>query len=300
MQKSIDEILRIFLEDDFLFHYEKKGIIKLDGADSFKFLNGISSNEVIFNNSSISVDCLILTIKGRILFDIEIYANNDKSLYILHDIDQKIDIIEYLEKYRMSYKIEITDLNNSFKIFKGKIKKNNQKSLNFKSAQILEEDFTIFFEPSDENDLKNYVTTNEDYYELWRLLMGIPSRPKELNPKIIPIEANMWPSISFTKGCYIGQETIARIRYRGKVKKNLACIRVPKLINKNAPIFNSKNKLVGEICNYFYFEKDNITCVLAYIDTEENFENNIVKIDEIKSKIIKNLYKIESEKLLDI
>ena len=153
------------MEDDFLFHYEKKGIIKLDGADSFKFLNGISSNEVIFNNSSISVDCLILTIKGRILFDIEIYANNDKSLYILHDIDQKIDIIEYLEKYRMSYKIEITDLNNSFKIFKGKIKKNNQKSLNFKSAQILEEDFTIFFEPSDVNDLKNYVTTNEDYYE---------------------------------------------------------------------------------------------------------------------------------------
>lgn len=298
MKESIDSILQIFSSNHFLFHYNKKGVLHLRGKESFKFLNGISSNEIKYTEANFSTNTLILTIKGRILYDIEIYANNGDELYILHDTDQRIDLLEYLKKYRMSYKIDIIDLNDSFKVFKGGDIKNDFEILEFKSAQILEENFKVFLEPLKNNNMKNFESTDQNSYDLWRLLMGIPTRGSELTSKTIPIEANMWSSISFTKGCYIGQETIARIHYRGKVKRNLACLMIPQLITKNSQVFNYENKLIGELCNYFYFKEDKKTYALAYIDTEENFKGNKITVEEIASEITNNSYKNQNERLL--
>ena len=73
-------------------------------------------------------------------------------------------------------------------------------------------------------DFSGYHRIDEELYLKLKIIQGIHSFPNEINEKVIPIESNMWSTISFTKGCYVGQETIARIRYRGKVRKTLACL----------------------------------------------------------------------------
>ncbi len=73
----------------------------------------------------------------------------------------------------------------------------------------------------------------EDEYECLRISNGIPRMGTELTEGMIPGETNLVPrSVSFTKGCYTGQELIARIDSRGnKVPKNLCRI----IANENFP-----------------------------------------------------------------
>lgn len=69
------------------------------------------------------------------------------------------------------------------------------------------------------------IPAGEDAYQLLRLEAGQPGNP-ELTEDYIPLEANLWPAVDFHKGCYIGQEIIARMESRGKLARRLVGIRL--------------------------------------------------------------------------
>jgi len=62
----------------------------------------------------------------------------------------------------------------------------------------------------------------EEEYERWRVETGIPRWGREIDHSILPAEAGLTEThVSFTKGCYPGQEPIARLHHRGKVNRRL-------------------------------------------------------------------------------
>jgi folate-binding protein YgfZ len=61
-------------------------------------------------------------------------------------------------------------------------------------------------------------------YEDLRIRHGVASAPNEINEDYIPLEAGLWGAVSFNKGCYIGQEIIARMEARGQLAKKLMCL----------------------------------------------------------------------------
>ena len=65
------------------------------------------------------------------------------------------------------------------------------------------------------------VECDRDLYNLLRIESGIPEIDHEISEEYIPLEANLWGDVSFSKGCYIGQEIIARMESRGKLAKML-------------------------------------------------------------------------------
>jgi tRNA-modifying protein YgfZ len=62
-------------------------------------------------------------------------------------------------------------------------------------------------------------------YDYLRIEAGLPRFGRELTLDYIPLEANLWADVSFHKGCYIGQEIIARMESRGKLAKRLVRLR---------------------------------------------------------------------------
>jgi aminomethyltransferase len=58
-------------------------------------------------------------------------------------------------------------------------------------------------------------------YESLRIAAAQPACPNEINEDYIPLEAGLWDAVSFSKGCYIGQEIIARMESRGQIAKRL-------------------------------------------------------------------------------
>ena len=55
--------------------------------------------------------------------------------------------------------------------------------------------------------------------EAWRILRGLPG-PAEMDEERNPLEAGLWDAVSFTKGCYVGQEVVARLRTYDKVARS--------------------------------------------------------------------------------
>ncbi len=56
-------------------------------------------------------------------------------------------------------------------------------------------------------------------FEAYRVLRGIPAAGHELNLDYNPLEAGLWDAVSFDKGCYVGQEVVARLRTYDKVSR---------------------------------------------------------------------------------
>ena len=61
----------------------------------------------------------------------------------------------------------------------------------------------------------------EEAFDFFRIESGIPRFGHEISDEYIPLEANLWSDVSFNKGCYTGQEIIARMESRGRVAKRM-------------------------------------------------------------------------------
>ena len=66
---------------------------------------------------------------------------------------------------------------------------------------------------------------SEETYQVLRVEAGLPEFGRELGDEYIPLEANLWNDVSFKKGCYTGQEIIARMESRQKLAKRLVGLR---------------------------------------------------------------------------
>ncbi|RMG95747.1 MAG: folate-binding protein [Chloroflexi bacterium] len=69
------------------------------------------------------------------------------------------------------------------------------------------------------------VEIDEPAFEYLRIESGLPRFGREITSDYIPLEANLWADVSFHKGCYIGQEVIARMESRGRIAKKLVQLR---------------------------------------------------------------------------
>ena len=66
-----------------------------------------------------------------------------------------------------------------------------------------------------------------EVFEQWRLLNGFPPGPGELNGETNPLELGLFAQISTEKGCYLGQETMAKLVGQAGVKQQLRCWSCP-------------------------------------------------------------------------
>lgn len=87
---------------------------------------------------------------------------------------------------------------------------------------------------------------DEATYDYLRIEAGLPRFGRELTLDYIPLEAGLWDDVSFSKGCYVGQEIIARMESRGKLAKRLARLRPGAPVVSGAEII-ANGRAVGTI-----------------------------------------------------
>ena len=90
------------------------------------------------------------------------------------------------------------------------------------------------------------VPLSDADYDLLRIEAGIPAAGHELTEDYIPLEAGLWGSVSFAKGCYIGQEIIARMESRNKLARSLVNLHLPALVPPGTPL-TAEGRTVGSV-----------------------------------------------------
>jgi aminomethyltransferase len=114
--------------------------------------------------------------------------------------------------------------------------------------------------------LEQAVQLSETEYDLLRIESGIPAAGHELTEEYIPLETGLWEAVSFHKGCYIGQEIIARMESRNKLARTLVKLHLPALVAIGTPI-TAEGKTVGSVTSSAALP-DATAVALAYVRTE--------------------------------
>lgn len=93
------------------------------------------------------------------------------------------------------------------------------------------------------------VSGSAAVWEMCQLESGRPAVGLDMDANTIPQEANLdeWQAISYQKGCYTGQETVARLHFRGHVNKQLRGVVADALLDIGAAVHDAQGKAVGTI-----------------------------------------------------
>ena len=114
--------------------------------------------------------------------------------------------------------------------------------------------------------IDSLVALDSAELDCWQIEAGEPAFGHELSTEYIPLEAGLEHAISFKKGCYVGQEIIARMESRGRRAKQLRRVRLSALVHAPAPITTNDGRDAG-VLTRAVMSPDYGAIGLAYLKT---------------------------------
>jgi folate-binding protein YgfZ len=123
----------------------------------------------------------------------------------------------------------------------------------------------------------------EAVWESLRIEQGRPAADREITESHNPLEAGLWEAISFNKGCYIGQEIIARLDTYQKLKQQLWGLRLSAPVQPNTPL-QVEGKQVGTVTSVTTTPEGPFA--LGYIRTKAGGAGLRVQVGENSAEVV--------------
>jgi folate-binding protein YgfZ len=184
-----------------------RSFVRVSGPDAEGYLNRMVSNDVAALGPAESCEALLLTAKARLIAPLVVLRRGHDDFLLLTEPDLGERVRAELVRSRFAAKAEIEPEEHTSQVV-------------FGGEGI---PTVAYGEPAAEAlDAGLEVTVSPEELELLRIRAGSPAWGKELDDRILPAEAGLdATAISFTKGCYPGQEPVARLHYRGHANRSL-------------------------------------------------------------------------------
>jgi folate-binding protein YgfZ len=173
-----------------------RAFLRAAGPDAEDFLQRMLSNDVAALAAGEACDALLLTAKARVIAPVRVLRRGPEDFLLLTEPELGETVRTQLLRMRFAAKVELEPEEHVSWLVLG-------------GDEVLDE------RPEGEE-------ASPEEFERWRIEAGILRWGAELDERILPAEAGLTEThVSFTKGCYPGQEPIARQHYRGKLNRRL-------------------------------------------------------------------------------
>jgi folate-binding protein YgfZ len=201
---------------------------QVTGADRLRYLNGQLTNDLRGLAPGHAIYACALTPKGKLAADLYVAADTD-AYFIDTDASLRDSLIVRLERYMIADDVSIIDVTEEYRLFHFLEEEPPQlaHALLSKNNRFRAPGSDILI-PANSADsvLDGFERLEPGKMEQLRIEQGIPIWGAELSEEVIPAEAGLdETAISFTKGCYLGQEVISRIKSVGHVNRHLRGLR---------------------------------------------------------------------------
>ena len=230
----------------FIDHSRK--LLKVSGLDAKKFLQGIITNDINKSFSSLIYSGL-LSPQGKYLFDFFINGLDEENFIIDIDTDSYKDFLNRLNLYKLRSNVLFSDIESS--VILGFGDKINDSFYDPRSHMLGWRKFS--FQTLDKNK-NNDEDTFFKKYELKRIDLCIPKSGYELKSGetyILETNFDKINGVSFTKGCFVGQEVTARMRHKTTLKNGIIKFQsTTDELKLNNIITNEDGKKVGRISSF--------------------------------------------------
>ena len=248
---------------------DHRALIQVHGNDTSIFLQGLITNDIEYLKSTNAIYSMLLNARGRILYDMIIYNHHTSQSSYLVEISRNAisDFIRLLQTYKLRKQVEIEDVTKTYRIWSIFSSRNEflptkndlRDNLNLKTRQGLiigQSDprnaslgIRLITEHRTQiNDLADFCHIFNDIliYKQWLYRHGIAEGIEDIPPgECIPLEYNVvfLNGVSFSKGCYVGQELVARTHHTGVIRKRL----MPVEIKNFEALSKSSNQDVNDL-----------------------------------------------------
>jgi tRNA-modifying protein YgfZ len=204
--------------------------VAVRGPDAADFLERMLSNEV----ASAPCEALLLTPKGRVIAPLVVVRRGDDDFLLLTEPGLGEAVRATLIRARFAAKCEIEPESHTSVVVFGDADGIPNREYGVPAVEVLDAEPPS--EPAAEEEL-----------ERLRILARRPRWGREIDDRVLPAEAGLTEThVSFTKGCYPGQEPIARLHHRGKANRELRVLEVEGAPQPETEVFHGE-KAVGRI-----------------------------------------------------
>ncbi|HLM00573.1 MAG TPA: glycine cleavage T C-terminal barrel domain-containing protein [Pyrinomonadaceae bacterium] len=287
------------------FREPERGLIEVSGKEAAQFLNGLLTNDVAKLESYRWMLAAFPNAQGRLLALVRVMRFGERFLFET-DAATHQKVFQNLFRFTFAGDFFVRDLSEEFSLvsIRGKeisgfkfnvpvenliAKLGSDDGDGFVAGAFRADGCDVFLPPAAKenflNELKkmNAVEISPELHEVLRIENGLPLYGVDMDETTVVLETGLDEAVSFTKGCYIGQEIIARIHFRGHVAKKLTGLIFAEqdaAINPGDEIKSPEGKNAGRVTSVTYSPQLEKTIALAYVRYDFLAEETELKVND--------------------
>ncbi len=229
----------------------ERDFVRVVGPDAADYLQRMVSNDVEALAPSQACPALLLTPKARVIAPLVVLRRAAADFLLLTEPGLGEVVQAHLTRMRLRARCEIEV-------------EEHESSLVFGGDAGFATDWPGAREVLDAGLAP---TLSGEELELRRIESGVPRWGREIDDRVLPAEAGLDEThVSFSKGCYPGQEPVARLHYRGHPNRRLRLVELDEVPEHDAPLLHDGRE-VGRVTSAARRE-DSSVVGLAYVRTE--------------------------------
>jgi folate-binding protein YgfZ len=276
-----------------------RGRVEVGGTEAVQFLNGLITNDVKTLEEGAWMHAAFPNVQGRLIASARVLRlAGDRFLFDTEAATHE-RILKTLGRFTLAGDFRVTDLTDELalvslqgaqarsvvratlgeeaaQVARGRVLsvKWNDRTLHLiRATHTAEDGFDLFVNAADAVSLWNTLCDSGarpfgfDALEILRIEAGEPRYGVDMDETNVVLEAVSDDAVSFTKGCYVGQEIIARIHWRGHVAKKLAGLMFDEQgdVKRDDKIRTTDGKEIGRLTSPAFSPRLNRLIALGYI-----------------------------------
>lgn len=300
-----------------LIDLSSRGRILVAGSEAVMFLNGLITNDMKTLAPHSWMPAVFPNVQGRMLAAVRILNRGDEFLLDTEAATRE-KVLQMLNRFTLAGDFRVTDISvhtamlslqgpkagealrvvfgdEAARVEKQKVietRRDDTEITIIRATHTAEDGFDLFINAADDARLREaFMSTGAEPVsdaaaEALRIEAGLPRYGLDMDESTIVTETNLDDAVSFTKGCYLGQEIIVRIKHRGHVAKKLTGITFSEYVEveSGAKILSADDKEIGRITSSAYSPKLARTIAFGYVKydylaagTEVNVQSNATR-----------------------
>ncbi len=289
-----------------------RGRLRVSGSEATMFLNGLITNDMKTLGENRWMTAAFPTVQGRLIGAVRVVREKD-SFLIDTDAESHEAILKTVARFTLAGDFRVQDLTAETslltiqgkravevveKVFKTSVSdlpRDGVVELEWENTPVTmirtthtgENGFDILLDSAHTATLRQALIDSgaqpvgEDTLETLRIEAGVARYGRDMDESNVVTETNLDDAVSYTKGCYVGQEIIVRIKHRGHVAKKLTGLQfqTDTKIEPGTVLKSSDGKEIGKVTSTAFSPKLGNTIGLGYVRYEYLNPGTTVIID---------------------
>ena len=258
-----------------------RGRIRVSGSEATIFLNGLITNDVKSLAPNRWMPAVFPTVQGRLIGAVRVIRGSEPEFLIDTETASHEEVLKTVSRFTLAGDFKVSDITSETalltlqgqgaaeilqKVFDESVsdlRENGVAQTTWQNVPVTiirashtgEDGFDIVLDSSRKAELQQALEDagaqpiGEDTFEILRVEAGIARFGQDMDETNVVPETNLDDAVSYTKGCYVGQEIIVRIKHRGHPAKKLTGLRfeTDQQIEPGAVILSTENQEIGRV-----------------------------------------------------